>query len=142
MPNDLSIEDLVARVRDGDTAKKVAAAEKLGDRAADGAEECAAIVRADGVRPLVDLARNGSGMGKQWAAYALCNISAWDFRVVFEAGSIGPLVKLARSGGKGAHRGPEWAAQALGYLARLPDASRWTRRRSRSTSTTSITSAR
>ena len=110
------IEGLVRASREGDGAAKEAAARRLGDLAGSTAEK-AAIPKAGGIPPLVELLRDGVMWAKEAAVRALCNLAGGNDAnkvLIAEAGGIPPLLALLHDGSMLAR---EWAAFALQTLA-------------------------
>ena len=110
------IERLVRASREGDGAAKEAAARRLGDLAGSTAEK-AAIPKAGGIPPLVELLRDGVMWAKEAAVRALCNLAGGNDAnkvLIAEAGGIPSLVELLRDGDAAAKYQARWT---LGVLA-------------------------
>ena len=115
------LKGLVRAFCEGDDKKKAAAARALGNFAYNNSANKAAIAKARGIPPLVDLLRDGSAKAKEDAARTLSSLacSIANGVLIVADGAIPPLIDLLRDGGANAK---VRAAAALHYLAYNNDA--------------------
>ena len=115
------LKGLVRALCEGDDKKKAAAARALGNFAYNNSANKAAIAKARGIPPLVDLLRDGSAKAKEDAARTLSSLacSIANGVLIVADGAIPPLIDLLRDGGANAK---VRAAAALHYLAYNNDA--------------------
>ena len=117
------LKGLVRALCEGDDPAKAAAARALGNFAYNNSANKAAIAKARGIPPLVDLLRDGSAKAKEDAARTLSSLacSIANGVLIVADGAIPPLIDLLRDGGANAK---VRAAAALHYLAYHNDANK------------------
>ena len=117
------LKGLVRALCEGDDPAKAAAARALGNFAYNNSANKAAIAKARGIPPLVDLLRDGSAKAKEDAARTLSSLacSIANGVLIVADGAISPLIDLLRDGSADAKL---WAATALRKVAGDNDANR------------------
>ena len=117
------LKGLVRALCEGDDPAKAAAARALGNFAYNNSANKAAIAKARGIPPLVDLLRDGSAKAKEDAARTLSSLacSIANGVLIVADGAISPLIDLLRDGSADAKL---WAATALREVAGDNDANR------------------
>ena len=111
------LKGLVRALCEGDDPAKAAAARALGNFAYNNSANKAAIAKARGIPPLVDLLRDGSAKAKEDAARTLSSLacSIANGVLIVADGAIPPLIDLLRDGSADAASSAAWALHYIAY---------------------------